>query len=189
MADSNGGLSASDVVAMMGNRDGFLGGGTGFIILLFIFIWAVFGGNGFNAGNNSDLVRQQDLYTALNGQTLENEVRDGNAGIIAAINGVGMQVQDNKFVSQLGFQNLGAQVAACCSETQKTIIEENQRTRDLIQANYINELQTNLSDMKTALNNAEQTKSLLDTMGRWVGYAGYGSCSFGGCNCNTALNS
>ena len=51
-----------------------------------------------------------------------------------------------------------------------------------------NQLQTDLSDMKTALSNEAQTKTLLDTMGRWVGYAGYGSCSFGyGCGCNSSL--
>ena len=188
MAESNSGLTASDVLAMMGNKsnDG-LGGGTGFIVLLFIFIWAIFGGNGFNNNNNGDLVRQQDLYTALNAQSLSGDVRDGNFNILAAVNGVNTQVLDNKFVTQLGFQNLGAQVAACCGETQKTVIEENQKTRDLIQANYINQLQTDLSDMKTALSNENQTRALLDTMGRWVGYAGYGSCSYGNCGCNGTL--
>lgn len=188
---TQGGVTASDVMAMMGNKNDGLVGGAGFLILLFIFIWAIFGRNGIDNVNNvntGDLVRQQDLYTALNSQTLANDLRDGNFNILAAINGVNTQVLDNKFVSQLGFQNIGSQVAACCCDVKTTVIEENQRTRDMIQQNYINQLQTDLSDMKTALSNEAQTKTLLDTMGRWVGYAGYGSCSFGyGCGCNSSL--
>lgn len=114
---TQGGVTASDVMAMMGNKNDGLVGGAGFLILLFIFIWAIFGRNGVDNVNNvntGDLVRQQDLYTALNSQTLANDLRDGNFNILAAINGVNTQVLDNKFVSQLGFQNIGSQVAACC---------------------------------------------------------------------------
>ena len=107
---------------------------------------------------------------------------------MSAINGVNTQVLDNKFVSQLGFQNTNSQMAACCCDVKTTVIEENQKTRDLIQANFVDQLQRDLSDMKTALSNEAQTRTLLDTMGRWVGYAGYGSCSFGyGCGCNSTL--
>lgn len=191
MAESGSGVSASDVMAMLGGskNDGAFGG-AGFLIILFIFIWAIFGknDNGYNNGyNNGDLVRQQDLYAALNNQTLANDVQNGNFNILNAINGVNTQVLDNKFVSQLGFQNVNSQMAACCCDVKTTVIEENQKTRDMIQQNYINQLQTDLSDMKTALSNEAQTRTLLDTMGRWVGYAGYGSCSYGNCGCNSVL--
>lgn len=189
MTETGNGVSASDVMSMIGGskNDGAFGG-TGFLIILFIFIWAIFGKNDNNSYNpgNSDLVRQQDLYTALNNQSLTNDVQNGNFNLLNAINGVNTQVLDNKFVSQLGFQNVISNQAACCCDIKTTVIEENQRTRDLIQQNYINQLQTDLSDMKTALSNEAQTRTLLDTMGRWVGYAGYGSCSFG-CGCNSSL--
>ena len=49
MEMQNSGLSASDVLAMTRDNDGF--GGVGLIILLFIFLIGI-GGNGFGWGNN-----------------------------------------------------------------------------------------------------------------------------------------
>lgn len=65
--------------------------------------------------------------------------------------------------------------------TKELIIQENQKTRDLIQANYIEGLRTALSDAKAEISNRDQSSYILNTMGRWHGYPSCG-CGVGTCS-------
>ena len=69
-------------------------------------------------------------------------------------------------------------MAQSLEQNSARIIEENQKTRDLIQNNYIEGLRTALSDAKAEISNRDQTSSILNTMGRWHGYPSCG-CGMG----------
>lgn len=62
----NGQLSASDVMALTKDNDGF--GGVGLIILLFIFLIGI-GGNGFGYGNAGTGLALADIQASLYNQT------------------------------------------------------------------------------------------------------------------------
>ena len=62
--------------------------------------------------------------------------------------------------------------------TKQLIIEENQKTRDLIQNNYIEGLRTALSDAKAEISNRDQTSAILNQLGRFHIYPSCG-CGMG----------
>ena len=97
--------SLSDISALLNRDDGFLGGGVGWIILLFIFIWAVFGGNGFG-GRYGDHVTQAELQNGLYNQTTDRNLAD-----------IQMQMANNATAQ-----------ASCCCNTQKAILESEYKT-------------------------------------------------------------
>ena len=68
----NSGLTASDVMALTKDNDGF--GGVGLIILLFIFLIGI-GGNGFGWGNNGTGLALADIQASLYNQTQDANSR------------------------------------------------------------------------------------------------------------------
>ena len=117
LTDNGNGLSATDIMALTGNNEGFGNGSFGWWIILFILLlgggFGGFGGFGGNAGNTgylaSDVQRgfdQSAVITALG--NLNNAVASGfaNASVdscnkamanMQAINGVQMQMSNDKF--------------------------------------------------------------------------------------------
>lgn len=183
------GLSAADVMALTrGDNDGFMGGGgVGWFILLFIFLLAI-SGNGFfgnRAVENTDYVTTAQLYSSLGNQDLKNDVRSGFAAVADREYAIDKDIVESRFVTQLGFQNLGQQLQECCCNLKTLVIEQNQATRDLIQSNYIDGLRTALSDAKTEISNREQNDFILGQLGRYYAnpsvnpYTCYNTC---GCN-------
>ena len=76
------GLTASDVMALTRDNDGF--GGVGLIILLFIFLIGI-GGNGFGWGNNGTGLALADIQASLYNQTQDANSRQLQ-GSIAMVN-------------------------------------------------------------------------------------------------------
>ncbi len=86
-----GNLSAADIAAVTGNRDGFGFGGDGAWWLLVLFLFAANGngwGNGF--GNNSVPFINNDVQRGFDQQTLVN----GIAGINNSLNSLAMGLQN-----------------------------------------------------------------------------------------------
>ncbi len=176
---------------MNGNNADFGFGGIWGVIMLLI-VAGLFG-NGFGFGGGNAGITE----TFLDNRLMARDVFNTNDNVLTSACQTQRDVLDSKYASQvsdcnlskeimqnrydnaLQTQTLSAQMAECCCNTQKTIIEENQKTRDLIQNNYIEGLRTALSDAKAEISNRDQTSSILNTMGRWHGYP---SCSCGiGC--------
>jgi hypothetical protein len=160
------GLSASDVLALTKDNGGFLDGGIGWIILLFIFIWAVFGGNGFGA-RGGDYVSQAELQNGLYNQTTDrnlSDIRDAQAQNTMALN---TSILTTNYNGLLNAKDLQAQLASCCCATQKTIIEQNQLTRDAITDLKISELADRLSLARNQISNYEQSAYILNQLGAY----------------------
>lgn len=92
--------------------------------------------------------------------------------------GLSKEILQNRYDNALQTQTLSAQMNDCCCATKQLIIEENQKTRDLIQNNYIEGLRTALSDAKTEISNRDQTSAILNQLGRFHTYPSCG-CGMG----------
>ena len=73
-----------------------------------------------------------------------------------------MLIAQNRFDTLLGFKDQQAQMAQCCCDLKALTIQENQKTRDLINANMVTELERKLNDAKSEISNLTQTQSILD---------------------------
>lgn len=132
---NGGGVSLADIAAVTGRNDGF-GGGDGIWAILLL---ALLGRNGLWGGGGSgdpwypssiatagDIQRgfdTQEIVSKLNG--LENGLCDGfyamNTGMLNGFNGVenGIQNATASLLAQLN--NMAANEAACCCQTQNLI--------------------------------------------------------------------
>lgn len=170
--ETGSGMSVADVMALQNrNTDGSMFGGAGgtWVWVFFLFFLLAWGGGGFGFGNGAaaqgaltraDLCQEfnfNDLHNAVRG--LSNGLCDGfyamNTTMLQGFNGLGNQVQENRFASQ-----------QCCCETNRNIDSvkyENARntcdivnaikadgdaTRAMMTANTIQELRDKLQDSK-----------------------------------------
>lgn len=140
MAYSEGGLSASDV-ALLSNRgnynDGFGGNGDNawWIILFLIFGLGNRGfGNGFggNMGTNSVCATPNDVYSAVDQQTLISKLDQQTYGLADTFNSLNNTLNTNfrgvdNAICNLGFQAqqnvnaLSSQLASCCCDIREGI--------------------------------------------------------------------
>jgi hypothetical protein len=181
--------SLGDIAALMDRDDkgGWGDGFVGWIILLFIFLLAI-SGNGFfgNGSATNASLTTAELYSALGSQDIKNDIRSGFQSVESGICGIDKEILNNRYSTQLGFQNLGQQLQDCCCNLRTTIIEQNQATRDLIQENYIDGLRTALSDAKAEISNRSQSTYILSQLGQYYThpsvnpYTCYNNC---GCGC------
>ena len=167
------GLTASDVLAMTKDRDGLFGGdGIGFIILLFIFIWAVFGGNGFLGNNRTmETLTQAELQAGLYNQTTDRNLSD----IRTAQCNTDMLINNASYNSLIQSKDLSAQIASCCCENRLAMCEqtntlanaihaEGEATRNMIQNDKIEQLREQIYTTNLALNNANLANQIINSV-------------------------
>lgn len=118
-------------------------------VIIFLIVAGVFNNGGFFGGNN----RGVDQVT---NEFLFNNLANQNRDIMQGISSVGRdvlttscntskEILENRYTTQLGFQNLGSQMAQCCCDLKTAIHAEGEATRDLITQNTINDLRERLS--------------------------------------------
>lgn len=153
------------VYNMNGNDANGFGGGCGwwFWIIILFFFW---GGNGawgnqggasaateygIAANGVSDEFIKRDLF-GIN-QNVSNQGFDTQKEILESryTNQLGLQqvtgaVTQAQFASQLGQQNLQAQIQGCCCDLKGAIHEEGEATRALINAQAMQDLRDRLAD-------------------------------------------
>lgn len=149
LTDGNGGLSAADVAAVMGNGNngwGFGGDGAWWLLVLFLF---AFNGRGFggNYGGGGDVQRgfdQQAVMGGINGLTsavstgfanAEVSRCNGQTNILQALNNIGMSLQNCCCENRAGVADLKYTVAteACADRAAVS-----NGIRDVIEAQNIN---------------------------------------------------
>lgn len=217
--ETGSGMSVADVMALQNrNTDGSMFGGAGgtWVWVFFLFFLLAWGGGGFGFGNGAaaqGALTRADLCQDFNFNDLQNGVRslsnglcDGfyamNTTMLQGFNGLGNQVQENRFASQ-----------QCCCETNRNIDAvryENARntcdivnaikadgdaTRALMTQNTIQELRDNLQAAQLQLGNLSQTQTIINavrpfptpsyiTCSPYTAANGYGSYGCGnGCGC------
>lgn len=180
MAD--GTMSPADLAAV--TNGGELGGGMAFF---WIFALMILAGGGFGWGNRgpqgpTDYVRQSDLTAQLNAQSTQN----GIAAIMAdnanmrydmanLIGNQTMQMYQQNATNQIelltaynqinnNLAQLGYQMNSCCCEIKTQMLQDKYE-----------ELLSKYQAAQTDISNYNQTQMILNTQGRWVGWATSGS--------------
>lgn len=183
------GLSASDVALMNRDSDGMFGGGMAFWIfaLLLLNNNGTFGNGYGNYVTNADLNASQNAQTAqlqmqgisdqiaqnkfdmaqvVNGQTAEL-VAQNNTNLINAIQGfnnLGLQITNQTNVLSQQMMNLDAKLSSCCCEIKTQMLQDR-----LTDAN------AKIVTLQNEVNNNAQTQTILNTLGRFVAWAGSGA--------------
>lgn len=107
-----------------------------------------------------------DLAQVVNGQTSEL-IAQNNTNLINAIQGfnnLGMQLTNQTNVLSQQLMSLDAKMSSCCCEIKTQMLQDK-----LEAANARN------VTLQNQLSNAEQTQTILNTMGRWIAWAGSGA--------------
>lgn len=130
------------------------GGGVGLLVLILIFLFG-FGGNGSFGGGSAT-----EVYSKLASESA------GVNGREALSMGYENQLatQRASYEGLLQFKDVQAQMASCCCDIKSTVIEQNQMTRDLINANTITELRAQLVEARDEIITAAQTQALLNVL-------------------------
>lgn len=182
------GLSNSDVALLQDRGGMFNGDGMAFWIfaLLLLNNGGGFGGNG-NAVTNADLAASQnaqtqqlqmqglsdqiannrfDIAMAINGQTSELMAQN-NTNLINAIQGfnnLGLQVTNQTNVLSQQLMNLDAKMTQCCCEIKTQMLQDR-----------LSDAQAQIVAQQAEISNDKQTQTILNTLGRFVAWAGSGS--------------
>ena len=176
----NNGVSLADIAAVTGNNrnnDGMWGDGAWWIVILLIFGWGGFGGNGWGCNGAGNGYTDAAIQRGFDNQTVVSKLDGINNGIcslgydqLAQMNGINTNILQTGFGIQQainadtvsGMQNtnaiqstltnMAAQNASCCCETQRQI------ERGFADTNY--NMATQACQTRQAI--ADSTRSILD---------------------------
>ena len=181
-------LTAADVGAVVGNNRGYndgygAWGGEWFWIIIILF--AFWGNNGWGNNRNNEV----DIDTRFS----ERDIFNTNQNV----SNTGCQTQrdvlENRYTTQLGLANLGAQTQNCCCETQKEILQNRydnalqtqtlssqlaqcccdlraeslantQKILDKMCENEINTLRTDLQSAQLQISQLSQTSNIVNSL-------------------------
>ena len=174
----DGTLSASDAIALR-DGDGMFGGGNAFF---WVFALLLLGNGGFGFGGNRDYVTSSELSAQLGNQQLQNSTQQillssannnyETAQLINAQTNALMQQNNTNLINAIqGFNSLQQQISAlsahldaCCCEI---------KTQQL--QNRLEDANAKIVSQQNEISNAQQTQTILNTLGRFVAWAGSGS--------------
>lgn len=199
----NGNVSPADIAAVMGNRDrddGFFGDGIWGIIMLLI-VAGLFTGNGFGWGGNRGVAAETDIDTRFlerdifsTNQNVSNTACQTQRDVLENRYNLGSQIQENRFncsqnacatqkeilesryTTQLGFQNAQANLADCCCKLETAIHAEGEATRNMMQADKIEQLRDQVFASNLALSNTNLANTVINAV-RPTPVPAYLSCS------------
>ena len=147
----NGQLSASDVMALTKDNDGF--GGVGLIILLFIFLMAISGGNWGFGGNGVTALGQSDLQNSLYFQSQDSAIRGLAQGQCSLTD----TVLNSKYDSALLMKDASQQLSNSIAGISNQISNQTSMILGAINQNTIDDLRDKLAVTRDELSNTRQT--------------------------------
>lgn len=176
----DGTLSASDAIALRDNN-GMLDGGNAFF---WVFALLLLGNGGFGLGGNRDYVTSSELTAQINASQTQQGIQQvllssannnyetaqlinqqtgqliaqNNTNLINAIQGF------NSLQQQIS--NLGAHLDSCCCSIKTQMLQDK-----------LDEANAKIVAQQNEISNAQQTQTILNTLGRFVAWAGSGSQS------------
>lgn len=183
------GLSAGDVLALVGNKDnnGFGFGGVGGFILLFIFLIALGGGGGlFNNGNVNQMATADLLYN----QSTDSAIR----GLAQGQCNITDQILNASYNNLLASKDTQYQISNSTASLSNQISNQTLAMQNMFNEAQIRELSDKLATTRDELSNTRQTASLvsaindqtttiLNSIGRYVTNP---PCYYN-CGCGTSL--
>ena len=152
----NGQLSASDVLALTKDNDGF--GGVGLIILLFIFLIGI-GGAGFGVGN-STAYGLADIQASLYNQTQDANSRQIQ-GSLAMVNDT---VLNNKYDNAVLIKDLSTQMSNSVAGISNQIANQTATMTNLFNQQTIDSLRDKLDTTRNELSNVRQTAQITENI-------------------------
>lgn len=163
------------------NNDGF-GEGSWFWIIIILF---AFWGNGFNRNNNLETdidTRFLERDTFSVNQNVSTTGAGINENICSTKYDLGTQILENRFncsqnacntqkevlesryTTQLGFQNMQANLSDCCCDLKTAIHAEGEATRSMIQNDKIEQLRDQVFASNLALNNTNLANTVINAV-------------------------
>jgi hypothetical protein len=165
-------LSLSDIAAVTDKTQDSWGGGSWWIIVLFLF---AFMGNGmWGNGSNASLLTQADLQRAIDLNSIQNGQRDIEARVQEVAAELTSTVKDSSYNNLSEIRDLGTTINAgfanmqqCCCDTKQMIMQnryedaintaninanttsQTQKILDALAQNKIDSLQAQVSELKT----------------------------------------
>ena len=133
------GYSLSDVAAVTGNNNAWGNDGSWWIIILFLFCFMGWGGNGFGNNGFTNAVSSEDMHNQFNFASLErqnneivansrqvaydlsNDIAQLGSALNTAVRDQGASLNENIRDSQSLIQGLGASMENCCCMTNRNI--------------------------------------------------------------------
>ena len=176
----NGQLSASDVLALTKDNDGF--GGVGLIILLFIFLIGL-SGNGFGFNNNSTALGLADIQASLYNQTQDANSRQLQNSL-ASVNDT---VLNNKYDNAILIKDLSNQMSNSVAALGNQINQQTATITNLFNEQTINELRDKLATTRDELSNTRQTAIITENILSNLATTAPKPPCYYGCGCSNSL--
>lgn len=148
----NGQLSASDVMALTKDNDGF--GGVGLIILLFIFLIGL-SGNGFGWGGNGN-VNQMATADLLYNQSTDSAIR----GLAQGQCGITDTILSNKYDNAVLIKDLSNQLSNNTALLSNMLNQQTAQITGLFQDQTIDRLRDQVSILRGENSNLVQTATI-----------------------------
>mgnify|MGYP006908809315 CR=1 FL=1 len=176
----SGQLSASDVMALTKDNDGF--GGVGLIILLFIFLIGI-GGNGFGFGGNGAGFALSDIQSSLYNQSQDMNSRQVQ-NQIAMVNDT---VLNNKYDNAVLIKDLSNQMSNSVAAIGNQINQQTATITNLFNEQTIDRLRDQVSVLRGENSNLIQTAQITENiLGNLATTAPKPPCYYGySCGCNS----
>ena len=174
----DGTLSASDAIALRDNAGMFDGGNAFF----WVFALLLLGNGGFGFGGNRDVVTSSELSAQLGNQQLQNSTQQillssannnyETAQLVNAQTNALMQQNNTNLINAIqGFNSLQQQISSlsahldtCCCDIKTQMLQDK-----------LDEANAKIVSQQNEISNAQQTQAILNTLGRFVAWAGSGS--------------
>ena len=174
----DGTLSASDAIALRDNAGMFDGGNAFF----WVFALLLLGNGGFGFGGNRDVVTSSELSAQLGNQQLQNSTQQillssannnyETAQLVNAQTNALMQQNNTNLINAIqGFNSLQQQISSlsahldtCCCDIKTQMLQDK-----------LDEANAKIVSQQNEISNAQQTQTILNTLGRFVAWAGSGS--------------
>ena len=175
----DGTLSASDAIALRDNAGMFDGGNAFFWVFALLLLGN--GGFGFGAGRG-DYVTSSELTAQINASQTQNGIQQvllssannnyETAQLVNAQTNALMQQNNTNLINAIqGFNslqqqisNLGAHLDTCCCSIKTQMLQDK-----------LDEANAKIVSQQNEISNAQQTQTILNTLGRFVAWAGSGS--------------
>lgn len=177
----NGQLSASDVMALTKDNDGF--GGVGLIILLFIFLIGL-SGNGFGFGNNTaNGLALADIQASLYNQTQDANSRQLQSSIAMVNDGI----LNNKYDNAILIKDLSNQMSNSVAAIGNQIANQTATITNLFNQQTIDELRDKLATTRDELSNTRQTAVITENILSNLATTAPKPPCYYGCGCGNSL--
>lgn len=186
-----GGLTASDAIALSRDNNDFMGSGMG-AFWIFALLLLNNGGFGYGGGNRGYVTEgelaasQQSQTNSLMLNNLQGQVANSQYATAQAINDQTnflMQQNNTNLVNAIqGFNNLGLQITNQTNQLSAQIAAASAQMNECCCSIKTQMLQNRLDDanakiveQRAEISNLQQTQTILNTLGRFVAWAGNGS--------------